>query len=230
MIAVRNRLRNNRMARSMYERWMARRDYEEAFGRRMQAMVGATSIVWDIGANIGLYTREFLSNGAKTVVCWEPAPAAARTLREYFGPGTAYAERVIVVQAALSDAAGVARFSADGDSVTNRLALTGTSDSHTIEVEVLRADMAVQNGTVPSPSVVKIDVEGFELDVLRGFGRLLESPLLRAVFVEVHFTRLHERAMDDAPREIDSLLTSNGFRTEWLDLSHVAGIRPSASD
>lgn len=224
-IIVRNRLRGNRVARFAYERWMNSHDYEEAFGRRLLSTIDSGSVVWDIGANIGLYTAQFLGKGAKAVVCWEPAPQAADELRKRFGAGTPYANRVTVMQAALSESDGSARFSADGDSVTNRLLTGEAAGQHAVEVRVLRADHAVLNGEVPAPTVVKIDVEGYELDVLRGFGTLLEFRALRAVFVEVHFTRLHERNMDYAPEAIDRLLTHNGFETTWLDLSHVAGVR-----
>lgn len=224
-IALRNRLRGNRVARLIYKRWMGSHDYEESFGKRLLASVDGSSIVWDVGANIGLYTSQFLAKGARNVVCWEPAPEAARALRERFGAETVHSTRVIVMQAALSNASGIARFSAHGDSVTNRLASVDMPDTDSVEVDVLRADEAVAAGRVPGPTVVKIDVEGFELDVLQGFGAVLESVDLRAVFVEVHFTRLHERNMDKAPREIDSMLSRAGFKTEWLDLSHVCGIR-----
>lgn len=225
-ISLRNRLRGNCVARYAYDRWMGSHDYEEAFGKRLLAAVDSNSVVWDIGANVGLYTEQFLAKGAARIVCWEPAPEAIRVLLDRFGGGSPYADRVVVMQAALSESNGIARFSANGDSVTNRLAARDAPAAGTIDVRVLRADHAVRNGEVPTPTVVKIDVEGFELDVLRGFGSLLDVKSLRAVFVEVHFTRLHERNMDYAPKAIHQLLTGHGFETRWLDLSHLAGMRP----
>jgi FkbM family methyltransferase len=224
-ITLRNRLRHNRVARYAYERWMGAHSYEEAFGEQLLSAIDARSVVWDVGANIGLYTERFLARNAETVVCWEPAPAAAGGLRKRFGAGSGREDRVQIVQAALSHTNGTARFSADGDSVTNRLVSGSNPADHEVDVQVLRADYAVRSRLVPAPTVVKIDVEGFELDVLHGFGTLLGSRELRAVFVEVHFTRLHERGMDYAPKAIQQLLIGSGFDVSWLDLSHVAGLR-----
>ena len=73
--------------------------------------------------------------------------------------------------------------------------------------------------------MVKIDVEGYEVEVIEGFGPLLHEPSLRALYVEVHFRLLHERGLDDGPARIEELLGSAGFRTQWLDLSHLAAVR-----
>ncbi|NEQ84963.1 MAG: FkbM family methyltransferase [Moorea sp. SIO2I5] len=40
------------------------------------------------------------------------------------------------------------------------------------------------------PNILKIDVEGFEIEVLKGMQTVLASSTLRAVFIEVHFKLL----------------------------------------
>jgi hypothetical protein len=75
------------------------------------------------------------------------------------------------------------------------------------------------------PNVVKIDVEGFEAEVLRGFGALLERPSLRAVCVEVHFALLDTRSERNAPAEIERRLYAAGFRCRWADHSHLVAVR-----
>src|SRR5205814_346310 len=75
-----------------------------------------------------------------------------------------------------------------------------------IDIEVRSAASLIAAQTVRRPNAVKIDVEGFELDVLEGFGGHLGSPDLRTVGIEVHFGILNERGMSDAPRQIEALL------------------------
>jgi FkbM family methyltransferase len=225
MIWLRNGLRHNPIARVVYQRWMARYQYEERFGERLLREVGPLSVVWDIGANVGLYTEQILERGARHVVAFEPAPAAVSALQHRFACPSCHERRVTIVPAALSDTSGTARFTANGSSATNRFASENADIANTVEVMVVRADEAVATFRIPPANVVKIDVEGFELEVLRGFGAQLGSDELRSIFIEVHFSRLHERGLDSAPTEIDALLTGRGFKVEWLDLSHACGLR-----
>ena len=225
VIRLRNRARHNPLLRALYRRWMAKSDYEERFSHRLMSGVGTSTVVWDIGANVGLYTQQFLDRGALHVAAFEPAPDAVVALRARFGPSSLYAERVTIVPTALSDTVGTARFSANGTSVTNRLVAGDADSAHAVETAVTRADRTAMEYRLPRPNLVKIDVEGFELEVLRGFGDMLGEAELRGIFVEVHFSQLHERGLDSAPTEIEALLAANGFVVEWADLSHVVGVR-----
>jgi len=228
-LRLRNNLRHSTLARSLYSRWMARHSYEDRFRQRLLASVDSTTTVWDIGANVGLYTQQFLDHGARHVIAFEPAPDAIRELRRRFGDAHAGASRLTIVPAGLSDHCGAVRFSADGSSALNRIvrASQSTCDSlvNTVDINVMRADAALNSCGIAVPNVVKIDVEGFELEVLRGFGALLDSAELHSIFVEVHFALLHERGLGSAPTEIVALLTRHGFRVEWLDLSHACALR-----
>jgi FkbM family methyltransferase len=224
-VKCRNLIRRSEVARSLYQRWMARRDYEENFSNRLLAAIRPGDVVWDVGANVGLYTRRFLERQAGRVVCIEPAPAAVAQLNATYPADGPYGSRVDVLPLALSNVNGAAGFLASGDDVTNRL--VGANDrGPVIDVPVERADALVARGAAPMPNVVKVDVEGFELEVMQGFGDLLARRELSGVFIEIHFRLLHERSLDHAPGEIERLLKTSGFRTQWLDLSHVEALRP----
>jgi hypothetical protein len=68
---------------------------------------------------------------------------------------------------------------------------------------------------------VKIDVEGFELEVVRGMQDLLRASSCRHVFVEVHFLKLQERGLANAAKELCRVLGSLGFAVSWIDASHL---------
>ena len=124
-------------------------------------------------------------------------------------------------------------FEATSDPATDGVALAKPSRLIP-ECSVLMGFMYDLTGMVSDaraavPNVVKIDTEGFELDVLQGMGTVLAEPALRGVFVEVHFGLLADRGMADAPSTIEALLRAAGFETTWVDPSHIAGTRPKAA-
>ena len=96
-------------------------------------------------------------------------------------------------------------------------------------VNIATGDSIFSLGLAAAPAIIKIDTEGFELDVLNGMHVLLETALnratLRVVFIEVHFAILAERGLSVAPGRIERLLAEKGFRNRWLDLSHLAAYR-----
>ncbi len=97
-----------------------------------------------------------------------------------------------------------------------------------IEVTVERGDgFGETDNQIMNPTVLKIDTECSELDVLRGLENTIKQPCIHAVLVEVHFTLLEERGQFDAPAKIEAMLGSAGFGCVWPDLSHIAGIRPA---
>ena len=76
-----------------------------------------------------------------------------------------------------------------------------------------------------APAVIKIDVEGFEGEVLDGMGSVLGLPSLRAVCVEVHFGTLNERGKPNEPTRIVRLLEAHEFTVKWVDRSHFVAER-----
>lgn len=93
-----------------------------------------------------------------------------------------------------------------------------------IQVEICRGEDLIKAG-LPPPNALKIDVEGFELEVLQGLGESLASPALRAIGIEVHFGILQGRGMGNAPQRIEELLKQNGYRLQWPDTSHLLAVR-----
>jgi hypothetical protein len=91
-------------------------------------------------------------------------------------------------------------------------------------VEIGVADNLIDEG-LELPTVVKIDVEGYECEVLAGLSRHLSDPKVRLIGVEVHFGILRERRLGDGPRQIENLLSRSGFAVRWTDASHLIAAR-----
>ena len=146
-------------------------------------------VVLDIGANAGNYSLLFgrCVNPTGKVFAFEPAPEAFTGLMRHIQLN-ALDSVVFPMPAAVSDQPGEASFIANGFQGGNRLLALE---------EKLRAEnvMRVPCVTVDSfcaekqitPNFIKIDVEGFELAVLRGARQIIQSADKDlALFVELH--------------------------------------------
>ena len=181
--------------------------------------------VWDVGANIGLYSELFVDTvgpGGK-VISFEPSNACVATLegrRRDRGVDGSWQ----IVPVALADHDGDAWLSvASGDSAPNNH-LASRSDVTTVPVQVARGDSLVARGYDP-PQLVKIDVEGFEGEVLDGMDITLGLPSLRAVCLEMHFATLSERGKRYEPTRIIRILQDHAFAVRWTDKSHIIAQR-----
>ncbi|OBF20447.1 methyltransferase [Mycobacterium kubicae] len=158
----------------------------------------------DIGADVGEFSIAMLS-ASRSVVAFEPRPAQARDLAAMF---TAVGAPVRVESVALSDQPGVTtmrvyesdpgRSTIDSDNV---LSDAGGGSVATIEVAVRRLDDLRLDGV----GLIKIDVEGHELAVLRGATETLtrDRP---AIVVEAE-----ERHHRNAVADITALLGDLGY-------------------
>jgi FkbM family methyltransferase len=196
--------------------------YETAFEQDLFTEIREGDVIWDVGANVGLYTNKFAHavGVSGTVFAFEPLPTIAQQLRE----NVSDIRNVSVNAVALGASCGIMRMQAGVDSLgaTSRIV---EGPAAAIQIEMLTGDAAVHEGLAACPNVVKIDTEGFELDVLKGMGELLRNPGLRAIYIEVHFGLLAERGIPNAPAHIEKLLAAQGFRTRWVDPSHLAATR-----
>jgi FkbM family methyltransferase len=195
--------------------------YEQRFDRALLVAVRPGDTVWDIGANRGLYTDMFSLHVGQNghVAAFEPSPNNINALN------TRFADRanVTIYPVALSERSGVATFYAngDGDGVTDSL-MERSPGAVPCQVEVHRGDEFFERS---KPNVIKIDVEGFELEVVRGLGKVLESSRLRSVLIEVHFSILSSRGLPDAAAQLADLLRSAGLAVSWVDASHLIATR-----
>jgi FkbM family methyltransferase len=200
------------------------RGYEFSFDVAIFSHLREGDVVWDVGANVGYYTKRFadMIGPLGMVFAFEPLPGTIARLRENLEGVKNYA----LVPFALGAESGFVTMQTGGDALgaTNRIVDNAHNGDMTIQVET--GDAVIASGQAKTPTLIKIDTEGFELDVLRGMEALIEdTPTLRALFIEVHFGLLAERGMPKAPITIEQLLKKNGFKTTWVDPSHIAAVR-----
>lgn len=152
-----------------------------------QRLVEPGDVVYDVGANIGIYTRILAQwFEASKVFAFEPMPQNVQLLRANVALG-GLTDRVEIFPMALSNRDGQEALQIDDvrsttavlDSVSGGEPSAGRSHfglpPRTVPVQVGRLDTLVQDCRLPVPHVVKIDTEGAEALVLEGATELLRQ-------------------------------------------------------
>ena len=170
-----------------------------------RAAAGPGGVALDVGANVGAYALlmgGWVRPGGR-VYAFEPSGQAFEGLRAHIGLN-GLADVVHPVRAAVSDREGRAALAAEGHHGTSRLA-SGTGEG-TETVETVTIDQFCAREHIV-PTLIKIDVEGWELEALRGArDTIARGGRSLALFVEMHPTAWRERGMsaDDVRAELDA--------------------------
>lgn len=219
----------------------ARRAFQEIFNRRHAAkrrvmrrffaeFIGAGSVVFDVGANKGRLTDEFLGLGAR-VVAVEPNPALAHALQRRYG------REAVVEQTALGSEPGSAQLHLgvhSGHSTLSsewmRSAPTADRWAGAVEVPVITLDSLIDRHG--PPDFVKVDVEGFELEVFTGLSRTV--PLASFEFQAAAITRAQQcidrlQALGFAEFNLAEA-DAYKFRGDWLDAEGVRTVLTAIAD
>ena len=151
----------------------------------------------DVGANVGTYTIWAAELGAE-VIALEPAADTFRLLEENIALN---GYRVTAVRAAAGDHCGSARFTAGLDA-GNSLAPDGPVVTELITVDSVIGDRRVAG--------MKVDVEGFELDVLRGAASALAGR--RIGLIQIEWNEMSRFTMGTDRRPVAELLSGYGYR------------------
>lgn len=175
----------------------------------LSAMVAALrpdDVLYDIGANVGLVALH-AARKCRTVA-FEPDPAfRARLARNLeLNPGVS----LTVSPLALGAGEAAATLYTDGAEGYSPSLVHQRGERDAVEVRVQALDALVAGGTLPAPTVLKLDIEGAEVLALRGAERLLKGPAApRALFLEVHRSLLP--AFGSSTDEVLELVRRAGY-------------------
>lgn len=191
------------VARYHFERWTGREERELPLAA---SWIRAGDVVVDVGANFGVYTHAFARRGA-TVHAFEPQPPCLSVLHAY----ATGRPKVHVYDVALGAAEGHATLhvpKVGGRPMRGAASIAhGAADEERVDVPVRSLD----SYGLTDVALMKIDVEGAELGVIRGAERTIRAshPIL---LVEIE-QRHHSGPIADAFAAITAL----GYRGAFLD-------------
>jgi FkbM family methyltransferase len=181
-------------------------------------------LLFDLGAHFGLFALAAVHFGGRTarVVAVDPSPLAERVVT-YQAKANGVSERLRVIRAAAGERPGRQGMVSAGIGSAGYFVRPDADHppAEQVQVDTVSVDqLAAEAGG--SPTHVKIDVEGFELGVLRGGEATFTSHRPPLVFLELHTKLIGEAGGD--PRDCLTLLRGWGY-----DLFDVHG-RPATDD
>jgi FkbM family methyltransferase len=150
----------------------------------------------DVGANVGSYTIWTAEIGAD-VIALEPADDTFALLTDNI---VLNGYPVMALQAAAGTACGAVRFTVGLDSL-NRMDPEGGT-----QIEMVTLDSIVG---VRGVAGMKVDVEGFEIEVLRGCEQMLSER--RVKLIQLEWNRTSLKAVGSDRRPVADLLAQYGY-------------------
>lgn len=174
--------------------------------------IESDDVVYDVGANIGLYScfaLQAIDTGS--VIAFEPEPEN-RERAEYNLSRNADQTDYSVLPVALSDSDGEAELELKGGVGDGKHTLNTSNTGQKITIQTCRLDTLIAQDDIPQPNVMKIDVEGAEAKVLDGAEDTLSD--VRSIICEVHTQDLQK--FESSSEEIETKLNDSGFSTERI--------------
>lgn len=186
--------------------------YTDAFFKKV---LGEGDTFLDVGANIGYYTRlaSKLVGKRGIVHAFEPNPAAIRLLEK----NTRNLSNVHLHETAVSDAEGICDFSVNKYGETSAIGLNPAA-KYVVRVRQNSLDnLFLDEARI---DVIKIDVEGFEKEVLFGAKDIIgkHHPLLYFEYISIYASNRGFRFAD-----FKSLLEPWGYSLAWININYPNG-------
>ena len=205
--------------------------YELSMLESMRCFLQKGDLVLDVGANIGNHTFYLASVVGCKVVAFEPNPVLAEPFVKSIDLNS-LSDRVTLIQKGVGAVTAKAVFaeSKPDNLGAQALSMVDGSESSTASIDVIPLDSLTFEDSV---AAIKIDVEGMELDVLKGAIGLLKKDrpgLFIEAQTEQEFVQIQNFLKPLGYRYFD---TFNATPTHWFvhesSLGSVEGVNPGTA-
>jgi FkbM family methyltransferase len=181
--------------------------FEPEETRLMKGHLRAGMVFVDVGANVGFYSLLAASVGCR-VYAFEPSPYASARLKETIRQNQI--ENITVIESALSEEAGLKNLYVGKTGRNHTPTMVKNEGGTPITVSVQQLDTYARKHGISRIHLMKVDVEGFELNVLRGAHELLEQGRISAILCELNDPWL--KMNGSSSRQLYEMLLDFGFR------------------
>lgn len=199
-------------------RLLADHDYEPTLGRCLKVLLKPGDVFLDVGANEGWFTLQAARLVGPTGHVFSLEP------QERLWP-------VILKNLALNGLANCTVLPYAIGAQPGRASLVLTPSTNTgassllpgprrffrakQNAQMVTLDQLAELAHVSRIALVKVDVEGFELEVLRSARRLMAEKRVRRWQIETHVQQL--QALGTSEADLESLLAANGYRLRMVE-------------
>lgn len=169
----------------------------------------ATDVFYDIGANIGLFTL-IAAERCKTVIAFEPTGDTFRMLAENVLLNNS-PKNIQLIHAAASDKDGTQDIFVltNGKDAWNSMAVKPEEGEYRVDqITTVHVDAMVESGKIPAPTLIKIDVEGWELHVLKGLDKTIAQ---HRPTMLIEFTASNLKAAGTSNEDLRQYLQSKNY-------------------
>jgi len=188
--------------------------YEEFETETVKKIIKKNDIVLDVGANIGYLTLIFAKlvgeNGK--VYAFEPDPTNFDLLKK--NVETNGYKNVILVRKALSDKTGKTKLFLSNKNSGNHMMVDTNENRHSVEIEMITGDDYFRDFS-NQINFIKMDIEGAEIDALRGMSSLLQK--MNDIKIMIEFAPYWLKNFGYDPLELLSLLNQYDFTLSEID-------------
>lgn len=155
---------------------------EELYENYMFPISSKSSTIFDVGANIGYYTIQFAQKTEGIVYAFEPMSYQYNTLLKNIEINEL--NNVYPVQQIVSDSVGKERIYFSG--INNTAASSVVVETEDYEdIPTITLDQFCKEKNIEFIDLIKIDVEGYEMNVLKGLSEMLKTNRIKHMFIEV---------------------------------------------
>ncbi|WP_246988373.1 FkbM family methyltransferase [Halorientalis marina] len=176
------------------------------------------NVFYDVGANVGLhacFAGQITTSGS--IVAIEPHPKSAKRLKENLELNNITGEVCEYALASEYDTA-VLELSEDRAGAVGSVEMDERENGTNVEIDLVPGDNVIRSDEIPAPDVMKIDVDGGEMEVLRGLEDTLRNQSCRLIFCEIHPDALLNYGATE--EDVRDLLIDLGYEISERDVSH----------
>lgn len=194
--------------------------YEPEVLEFLMGELRAGDVFYDIGANCGFFACAAARVGGVRVIAFEPDPLSAAVIHLNAELNQFDTRILEVCELALADHDGEAQFHRSHVSNTGLSGLHARNAVQQFPVRVAKLQSVMIERSLPPPTVMKIDVEGGEAAVLRGYAFRSPATRPRSIVFESVFNAALEATsaaaaiLRDVGYAIQHIPRSNGMREE----------------
>ena len=205
--------------------------YEEETCARWLGLVRESTIIFDDGANVGLYTLlAGWANSQSRIYAFEPTPEVVTILQDNIGLNGMQNISVEPVAVGDSDKMGFLRLCAgsDGSNEGMNYLASDTGAGPDLPVAVVCLDGYCQSHNIEQIDLLKMDIEGGEYDALLGARQLLQEQAIGCIFLEM--AEWAAQRSGHSTGAIEELLASAGYRLYGLGPRGLEPVGPEVMD